>query len=86
MAMQGIVAAMNLRRGMVAIETNGYGYTIIELLSGEDIQVGDQMAWANDTGMGSETYHNITKGTQMDVFVQNHWVPKRQLKQQLLIR
>ena len=85
MPMRGRVYAINPQRGMVAIETENYGFTIIELLSDEDIELGDEMNWANDTGMGSETYHNRTKNQKMDVFVQNHWVSKNQLRQQLLV-
>jgi hypothetical protein len=84
MSMRGHVFAMNPQRGMVAIETEG-GFTIIELLSDDDIAIGDEMAWSDDTGLGSETYRNITKGTRMDVYVQNHWVPKNQLRHQLLM-
>jgi hypothetical protein len=83
--MKGIVRTMNRRRGMVAIETDGYGYTIIELLGDDDIEVGDEMAWANDTGLGGEKYRNLTKNKVMDVYVQNHWVPPQQLRQQLLM-
>jgi hypothetical protein len=85
MSMRGQVFAMNPRRGMVAIETEGHGFTIIELLSDDDIEIGDEMSWSDDTGLGSETYRNITKGTRMDVYVQNHWVSKNQLRQQLLM-
>ncbi len=85
MSMQGTVFAINRQRGMVAIDTE-YGFTIIELMSDDNIEVGDEMAWADDTAMGSETYVNRSKGERMDVYVQNHHVPKHQLRQQLLMR
>jgi len=85
MAMTGIVRYINAQRGMVAIETDGHGYTIIELLDGDEIEVGDKMWWADDTACGGEDYKNITKGTVMSVYVQNHWVAPEQLRQQLLI-
>lgn len=85
MAMNGTVAAINRRRGTVAIATEGHGYTIIELLGDDDIEVGDQMAWANDTGLGGEKYRNLTKRKAMDVCVQNHWVAPQHLRQQLLV-
>ena len=84
MSMQGTVFAINPQRGMVAIDTE-CGFTIIELLSDDDIEIGDEMAWTDDTAMGSETYVNRSKGERMDVYVQNHHVPKHQLRQQLLM-
>ena len=82
--MKGRVHSMNLRRGMVAIATEGYGFTIIELLGGDELEVGDLMEWSPDTGLGRQRYHNLTKNTVLDVFAQNHWVPLQQLRQQLL--
>jgi hypothetical protein len=49
------------RGGMVAIWTDG-GYTIIELISDDDIEVGDTMQWANETGMGARTTRTSLKG------------------------
>ena len=85
MAMQGKIYAMNSQRGMVAIATKNQGFTIIELLSNEEFELGDEMSWQNDTGLGGQTYLNMTKKNKMDVFVQNHWVPENQLRQQLLV-
>ena len=84
MTMQGTVFAINLQRGMVAIDTD-YGFTIIELMSDDNIEIGDEMAWTDDTALGSETYTNRSKGERMEVYVQNHHVPKQQLRQQLLM-
>ncbi len=83
MSMRGVVAAINKNRGMVAIETDN-GFTIIELLGDDSMEVGNKICWENDTGLGSETYQNISKGIQFEVYVQNHWVPEHQLRQQLL--
>ena len=82
--MEGVVHSMSPRRGMVAILTESAGFTIIEMLSQDDIEIGDEMSWEDDTGLGSETYTNVTKGERFDVFVQNHWVSSKQLEQQLL--
>jgi hypothetical protein len=81
----GIVAAMNPRRGMVAITTEDDGYTIIELLSAFELEIGDEMVWENGHGLGSEIYSNATKGTREEVYVQNHAVSKANLNQQLLL-
>jgi len=80
----GIVAAINPSRGMVAIATEDDGYTIIELLSSWDVEVGDEIAWQNGHGLGSETYENLTKGSREVVYVQNHAVGQATLRQQLL--
>jgi hypothetical protein len=81
----GIVAAINSKRGMVAIATEDDGFTIIELLSDFELEVGDKMAWANGYGRGSEIYENQTKGSSEEVNVQNHAVTKSSLRQQLLL-
>lgn len=85
MRRQGSVAAVNKTRGMVAISTEDDGFTIIELLSNFELEVGDQMTWANGYGLGSEIYQNLSKGTSEEVYVQNHSVSKAILRQQLLL-
>ena len=85
MRRSGTVAAMNPSRGMVAIATEDDGYTIIELLSDFELEVGDEMAWENSHGLGSEIYENVTKGSREEVYVQNHAVTTANLKQQLLL-
>ena len=84
MRRSGTVAAVNPNRGMVAIATEDDGYTIIELLSHFEMQVGDEISWTNGHGLGSEIYHNVTKGASEEVYVQNHGVIGANLKQQLL--
>lgn len=81
----GKVAAINPARGMVAIATEDDGYTIIELLSHFELEVGDEMTWANGYGLGSEDYTNITKGETEEVYVQNHSVSRSILRAQLLL-
>ena len=79
----GTVAAINPKRGMVAIATEDDGYTIVELLSSWDLEVGDTLSWRNGHGLGSEIYENISKGTKAEVYVQNHSVTKSILDSQL---
>lgn len=81
----GRVAALNPARGMVAIATEDGGYTIIELLSHFELEVGDEMTWANGYGLGSEDYTNTSKGETEEVFVQNHAVSRSSLRAQLLL-
>lgn len=70
---------------MVAILTEDDGYTIVETLSDLEFEVGDEVSWANDYGLGSETYTNRTAGTHGEVYVQNHSVGPSQLDRQLLL-
>lgn len=82
---KGKVAAINPHRGMVAIATNDSGFTIIELTSGWDLEIGDIITWANGYGLGFETYENVTRQTREEVFVQNHDVSLSNLRNQLLL-
>lgn len=87
MSRSGSIAALNPRRGMVAIRTDDDGsYTIIELLSHFELSLGDKMVWKNDYGLGSETYRNLTTGESEEVYVQNHSVTTGNLRQQLLVQ
>lgn len=83
--MRGAVYAINPQGSMVAIDAGDNGYTIIELLDGSEIEIGDEISWANDTGLGSETYKNVTRGERFEVFVQNHFVSEDSLREQLLM-
>jgi hypothetical protein len=85
MSRSGIVAAINPRRGMVAIQTQDDDYTIIELLSDFQIEVGNKVCWVNDYALGSETYTNVTNGVSEEVYVQNHSVNSSNLRGQLLL-
>lgn len=80
---EGTVATMNPRRGMVGIKTDDSGYTIIELLSDWELEIGDRIAWENGYGLGSEVYQNRTRGTRAEVYVQNHDVHESILQVQL---
>ena len=81
--MKGQVVHINQMRGMVAVLTDDGEYSIIEL-SGDSVEVGDVLQWNGDYPVGGEEIRNLTQGTTMDVFFQNHCVPKHQLRQQLL--
>ena len=85
MRRSGTVEATNPARGMVAVSTEDDGFTIFELLSDWNVEVGDSIAWSNGHGLGSEIYENVTKGSHAEVYVQNHAVQRAQLRQQLLL-
>ena len=83
MSRSGVVAAINKDRGMVAIATEDDGYTIIEIVSAFELDIGDKVTWSNDHGLGTEVYRNLSKNVSEEVYVQNHSVAKANLKQQL---
>ncbi len=82
--MKGTIYKINVQRGMVAVFTEKGDFSIFELLGGDPIEIGDEVEWARDTGLGRETLRNITHDETSEVYFQNHWVTKDQLKQQLL--
>ena len=82
MRRSGTVAVINF--AMVAIATEDDGFTIIELLSDWNIEVGDAIAWSNGHGLGHEIYENVTKSSRATVYVQNHAVNESSLREQLL--
>lgn len=82
--MKGTVHEINYRRGMVAILTDNGDFSIFELTSEEPLEIGDVVAWKEDTSLGHAKISNLTQNKQFEVYFQNHWVSKQQLKQQLL--
>lgn len=85
MQRSGTIAAINPIRGMVAIATEDDGFTIIELLSEFELEIGDSISWSNGYGLGHEIYKNISKGCSEEVFVQNHAVNQANLRAQLFL-
>lgn len=86
MSRTGIVSVLHRYRGMVAIKADDDGsYTIIEVLSSFHLELGDEVAWAQGYGLGSETFQNLTTGESDEVFVQNHSVAAENVRQQLLV-
>lgn len=85
MQRNGTVAANNPNRGMVAIATEDDSFTIIELLSEFELEIGDSISWSNGYGLGHEIYKNLSKSCSEEVFVQNHSVSQANLRAQLLL-
>ncbi|HJX36668.1 MAG TPA: hypothetical protein VJ280_06890 [Dehalococcoidales bacterium] len=85
MQRSGTVAAINPNRGMVAIATEDDGFTIIELLSEFELEIGDSVTWSSGYSLGREIYKNLTKGSSEEVYVQNHVVSQANLRKQLLL-
>jgi hypothetical protein len=80
----GKVYSTNPPRGRIAIKTTD-GFTIVEVTKEGDFRVGDDVRWLNGTDVGAQTYHNVTRGTDVQVTVQNHWVPSGHLREQMLL-
>lgn len=82
--MVGNIFEINLHKAMVAVLTENGDFSTFELLGDDPVELKDKVYWENDTGLGSEMLKNITQGETFEVYFQNHWIPKSQLKQQLL--
>lgn len=76
---------INPQRGMAAVLTEDDGYTIIEMIGGLEVELGDELSWANDYGLGSEMYRNLTQDERDEVYVQNHSVSDNNVRQQLML-
>ena len=74
MQRNGTVAALNSTRGMVAIATDDDSFTIIELLSDFELEIGDSISWSNGYGLGHEIYKNLSNGSSEEVYVKNQAV------------
>lgn len=70
---------------MVAVQTTNGDYSVFELLSSDPVEPGDEVQWSQDTSIGSTQLINITQRKTYEVYFQNHWVTKNQLRKQLLI-
>lgn len=81
--MKGTVIDVNRHRGMVAVHTSDGELSVFELF-GDDVEVGDVVQWEGDYPLGGETIRNLTQHERIEVYFQNHCVPKAQLKSQLL--
>lgn len=82
--MNGEVYEINQNRGMVAVRTENGDFSVFELLGEDPIEVGDQVSWKDDTSLGSTLLRNNKQETSYEVYFQNHWVSKNQLRVQLL--
>ena len=40
---------------MVAVQTENGDFSVFEILGSNDFEIGDEVSWANDTGLGGET-------------------------------
>jgi hypothetical protein len=81
--MTGYVHTINRRRGLVAIATDGHGFTIVEMLGSDPIHLGDRLEWDDALALGSAIYRNQTKLTKISVNVQGHGVHEARVRMKL---
>lgn len=82
----GEVRAINRQSAMVGVYVaQEDGHTVLELSSANDIDIGDILEWNSGTALGTQSYHNLTKGWTADVYVTNHGVAAANLEVQLMV-
>lgn len=82
--MKGTIYKINARNGFVAVKTEG-GFTIIELLGSDPIDLEDEVSWQvhGDPPLGGAQLINHTQREAYTVYFQNHHVSERGLSAQL---
>lgn len=84
--MDGIIQAINRRRGIVAVQTTDGNFSVFELLSDDPVGLGDQVHWFQArSSLGSTLLTNLTQKEMFEVNFRNHEVPESQLRRQLLV-
>ncbi|CAH0198840.1 hypothetical protein E3Z27_10330 [Pseudomonas mediterranea] len=83
---RGEVRAINRQSAMVGVYVaQEDGHTVLELRSANDIDVGDVMEWSSGTALGIQSYRNLTKGWEAEVYVVKHGIAAANLEVQLLV-
>ncbi|MDO0944617.1 hypothetical protein [Chromohalobacter israelensis] len=67
--MRGKVIGINHNRGLIAIQVDEGDITVAEMLGGYSVELGDVIRGDLETVAG-ETFYNITKSEEMEVFVE----------------
>jgi len=78
--MIGKVRAINHKEGLIAVETDSNEFSIIELLGGYDVEMGDIISGDLES-LGSETVINKTQKEEMDVFIQDCYCNVNRVRQ-----
>ena len=68
--MRGIVELIGPRHGMIGVRTENDDYSVLELLGGYCLEVGDILIGELDS-LGGEEVKNITQDEIWDVFIQD---------------
>jgi len=81
---KGIVRLINPRVGFIAIETDGNDFTIVEVTSDDEFEIGDVVQWEQALGLGFDTYYNLTQRKKVDLIAQNHAVRPDALRELMI--
>ena len=78
--MIGKVRAINNQKGFIAVETDSNEFSVIELLGGYEVEIGDVISGDLET-LGGEEVINKTQDEEMDVFIQDCHCDVRRVRQ-----
>ncbi|MFA5938310.1 MAG: hypothetical protein WC809_03050 [Sinimarinibacterium sp.] len=81
--MNGRVYAVNRSKGIVAIETELHGFTIVEIQEPADVEMGDEIGWDSDLEMGAHRYNNLSTSRCIEVIVISHFVSRSSVRQHM---
>ena len=74
--MKGTVELISPRHAMIGVRTENDDYSVLELLGGYDLKVGDILIGKLDS-LGGEEIKNITQNETWDVFIQDIYASKQ---------
>lgn len=81
--MNGRVYAVNRAKCIVAIETQLYGFTTVELPEPADAEIGDEIGWESDLEVGAHRYSNRSTSRGIEVVVISHFVSRGSVRQHM---
>jgi hypothetical protein len=84
--MTGEVIEINATAGMIGVQTDAGGCSVIELLIADQVEIGDTIEWTGDTPLGRTWAKNVSKGVRFSAFFQSHGVDWEDLRQELFLR
>ena len=73
--MKGVVELISPRHGMIGVQTENNDYSVLELLGGYFLEIGDVLEGELDS-LGGEEVKNITQDELWDVFIQDIYTSK----------
>lgn len=82
--MKGVIKDINWDKGMVGVETESEGFSLFQILTDDNLHLGDEISWNEDHPLGNADIRNLTTNEKFEVFFENHWVKSDDLKRLLL--
>lgn len=80
--MKGSVTMINPQKQFLAVKLDSGEYSVVEVLEAELPELGDILSGSLES-LGGETLLNVTKGEQIEVFLQDIHTDKRRAMQLL---